>query len=177
MKKILFITVTIIVALLVYVNVNADEIIIPGDAIRFRVIANSNSFKDQSMKMLVKEYIDDYLSLKLVEVDDIDDARACIVSEIENINLGIKKIFDENNYNLDFIVHYDDVFFPDKLYKGIRYDSGSYESLVVTIGRGEGNNWWCVLFPPLCLLEAEESEMGEVEYRFFVKNLIDKIFE
>ena len=177
MRKILFIIVTIIIALLVYINVNADEIVIPSSAIRFRVVANSNSFRDQSIKMMVREYIDDYLALKMVGVEDVSMARNIIESELDNINVGIENLFDENNYNVDFVIHYGEVFFPDKLYNGVRYDSGSSESLVVSIGEGSGDNWWWVLFPPLCLLEAEESEFDEVEYRFFVKSLIDKIFE
>ena len=55
----------------------------------------------------------------------------------------------------------------------IKYKEGNYESLVVTLGDGSGDNFWCVLFPPLCLLEAEDTN-NEVEYKFFVKELIDK---
>lgn len=65
-------------------------------------------------------------------------------------------------------------YFPSKKYKGITYKDGYYESLVVTLGEGKGDNWWCVLFPPLCLLEAEEST--DVEYKSYVKELIDKYF-
>ena len=82
--------------------------------------------------------------------------------EKENYNIG---------YNIDFGYHY----FPNKEYKGIEYDEGYYESILVKIGKGEGNNWWCVLFPPLCLLEAEEST--EVEYKFFVQEIIDKFLK
>lgn len=163
--------------LLVYVNVNALEISIPGSAIRFRVVANSNSFEDQSMKMLVKEYIDDYLATKMVNVNNVDNARDIIESELDNIDEGIQEIFKENNYDESFVISYGDNFFPKKLYKGVIYDEGSYESLVITIGDGDGDNWWCVLFPPLCLLEAQESDLDEVEYQFFVKSLIEKIFE
>ena len=54
-------------------------------------------------------------------------------------------------------------------------DRGYYESLVVTLGSGEGKNWWCVLFPPLCFLDAEETrQKEEVEYKFFIKEIIDK---
>ena len=63
-------------------------------------------------------------------------------------------------------------YFPEKEYKGTIYEEGEYESLLITLGSGEGNNWWCVLFPPLCLIEAEESE--EVEYSFFIKELFEK---
>lgn len=177
MKKILLVVVTIIVALLVYVNVNAEEIVIPDSSIRFRVIANSNGIKDQKMKVLVKEYIDDYLAVKMVDINSKDDAKKIIEDEIDNMNNEIKKIFEEHDYTQDFVVYYGENFFPDKIYKGVNYKSGSYESLVITIGKGEGDNWWCVLFPPLCLLEAQESDVDDVEYQFFVKELITGIFE
>jgi len=177
MRKILLIIATIVIALLVYINVNAEEIVIPSSSIRFRVIANSNTIKDQSMKMLVKEYVDDYLAVKMVEVESVDEARSIIELEIDNLKEEIEKIFNKNNYDEDFVIHYGENFFPDKLYKGVSYESGIYESLVITIGEGQGDNWWCVLFPPLCLLETQESEIDEVDYQFFVQNLIEEIFE
>ena len=68
-------------------------------------------------------------------------------------------------------------YFPTKTYKGITYDEGNYESLLVTLGSGKGDNWWCVLFPPLCLLEAEESsDVKDVEYKSFIKEIIEKYF-
>ena len=74
-------------------------------------------------------------------------------------------------------MYYGNSYFTDKFYKGVSYKNGIYESLLITIGDGNGDNWWCVLFPPLCLLDVEENEMDDVEYQFFIKNLIDRIFE
>ena len=76
---------------------------------------------------------------------------------------------EDYSYNINYGLNY----FPEKEYNGKTYKEGKYESLLVTLGKGEGNNWWCILFPPLCLVEAEESE-EEVEYGFFLKNIIDK---
>lgn len=177
MKKLVLIILTIIVALLVYVNVNADEIVIPSAAIRVRVIANSNTLEDQSMKMKVKKYIEEYLATKLIDINDLETARNIINNEVDNINKEIKNVFNKNNYNQDIIIHFGDNYFPEKEYKGTTYKSGIYESLVITIGKGQGDNWWCVLFPPLCLLEAEKSEIEDVEYQFFVKKMLQKIFE
>jgi stage II sporulation protein R len=72
-------------------------------------------------------------------------------------------------------VNYGLNYFPKKEYKGVIYNEGYYESLVIKIGKGEGNNFWCVMFPPLCFLEAEKSE--KIEYKFFVKEIIDKILK
>ena len=65
--------------------------------------------------------------------------------------------------------------FQKKKYKGVTYKEGNYESLVVTIGSGKGDNWWCLMFPPLCLMDIEnESNANSVDYKFFVKDIFDK---
>ena len=81
--------------------------------------------------------------------------RNMIVRDIYNINYGL-------NY------------FPKKEYKGITYKEGYYESLVVTIGDGKGDNWWCVLFPPFCLIENDKKT--DVEYRLYIKDMLEKYF-
>lgn len=178
MKKIILIVITVVVALLVYINVNAevDEIVIPEAAIRVRVIANSNSIHDQSMKMKVKEYIEKSISPLLIDVESVEEARTIISNHLNQLEQEIEVLFSNNNYNQDFLIHFGDNYFPEKDYKGIHYEAGAYESLVVTIGEGEGDNWWCVLFPPLCLLEASDNDTSDVEYQFFVTKMLEKIF-
>ena len=149
---------------------------IPEAAIRVRVIANSNTIGDQSMKMKVKEYIEKSISPMLVDVESVEEARAIIKGQIEQLNQEIEVLFQENDYDQDFIIHFGDNYFPEKDYKGVHYEAGAYESLVVTIGEGEGDNWWCVLFPPLCLLEAEYNNSSDVEYQLFVVKMLEKIF-
>ena len=179
MKKLILFSILLILFAILYVNVNAevDEIVIPEAAIRVRVIADSNTVYDQSMKMKVKKYIETSLSPMLVHIDNVSDARDIISDNIDNLNENIEKIFKEEGYNKDFVINFGNNYFPEKDYKGVHYDEGNYESLVVTIGEGKGDNWWCVLFPPLCLLEASENETGDVEYQFFVAKMLDKIFE
>jgi stage II sporulation protein R len=113
----------------------------------------------------------------LVYVDDINDARSIISEEMSVVNSGIQDIFDSNDYNMNYVVRFGDNYFPDKEYKGIQYKAGEYESLVVVIGEGNGDNWWCVLFPPLCLLEGEDNDVNDVEYAFFVQKFLDKVFK
>ncbi|MBQ6494380.1 MAG: stage II sporulation protein R [Bacilli bacterium] len=175
MKKYLFVLVLFIIFLVLYINVNA-EIIIPSDAIRVRVVPNSNSVVDQNMKDKVKNYVSNYMMIKLDGINDVNEARNIINNSIDELNSDIKNMFKINNYNMDFKVIYGENYFPNKVYKGVIYDAGEYESLVVYIGKSKGDNWWCVLFPPLCLLEASESETGEVQYRSLVKDILDKIF-
>lgn len=175
MKKTIFVILIIIISIFVYINVNA-EVIIPNDAIRVRVVPNSNSVIDQNMKEKVKNYVSNYMTLKLDKVMDVNEARNIINDSIDELNQDIEKMFQDNGYDMDFTINFGENHFPDKAYKGIIYNEGDYESLVVYIGEARGDNWWCVLFPPLCLLEADENDTGEVEYKTLVGEVIDKIF-
>ncbi|MDY4996400.1 MAG: stage II sporulation protein R [Bacilli bacterium] len=179
MKRFLILGLLIVAFIVLYVNVNAevDEIVIPEAAISVRVIANSNQIHDQNMKMKVKKYIETSISPTLLNVRDVNEARGVIKNSLSDLDSGIKELFSDNLYDKDFVIHFGDNYFPEKDYRGVHYEAGAYESLVVTIGEGEGDNWWCVLFPPLCLLEADENTTGDVEYQFFVAKMIHQFFK
>lgn len=148
------------------------SLVIPEDAIRIRVIANSNSDYDQEIKLKVKDAVQFKMYDLLKDAKGSNQAREIIQSNLKNIDNQITRTLQTNNYDVGHDLNYGLNYFPSKIYKGIEYEEGYYESLVITLGKGNGDNWWCVLFPPLCLLEAEES--SEVEYTSFVKELIKK---
>ena len=79
-----------------------------------------------------------------------------------------------NNITNNYSINYGNNYFPKKVYQEVEYPEGNYESLVITLGDGLGDNWWCVLFPPLCLLEAQEENIKDINYTFYIKELIDK---
>ena len=176
MKKYIYLIIAIIVMGIVYINVNAESVVIPDSAIRVRVIANSNSLEDVNMKLKVTEYLQEYLSPILVDASSIGEARMIIESKLDEINTDVGRIFEDSHYDMKFNVNFGDNYFPNKEYKGVKYKAGNYESLVVTIGTGSGDNWWCVLFPPLCLLDATDSDSSDVEYKLWVQELIEKYF-
>lgn len=174
MKKILIIISIVLIFVLVTQNVNAEDIMIPNEAIRFRVLANSNGVYDQEIKMDVAMEVQDEIYNILKDEQNIDSAKIKLQDNIPKIESTVERIFREKSYINTFKVEYGYNYFPEKEYKGVKYDAGEYESLLITLGEGKGDNWWCVLFPPLCLVEAEEST--EVEYKFFIKELIDRYF-
>ena len=163
----------IFLIILLYVFIGrVSSLAIPDDALRIRVIANSNSNYDQEIKKIVKENIQYKLYELLKNTKGIDQARKIINNNLNDIDNNVKETLQLLNYELGYDINFGLNYFPSKEYKGVTYDEGYYESLVITLGEGKGDNWWCVLFPPLCLLEAEEST--EVEYTSFVKELLDK---
>ena len=100
-----------------------------------------------------------------------------IINEnLVNLNNNLDTYLHQIGYNQTYKINFGLNYFPQKEYKGIIYKEGLYESLLITLGEGKGKNWWCVLFPPLCLLEVEETESPNIEYKSFVKELIEKYF-
>ena len=174
MKKI--ITVIVLIILMVVTMSKEEEVIIPKDAIRFRVIANSNDLKDQQEKKKIAKTLGNNITELLKNQNSLQETRTTLKKNIDTFTTTVQEEMKNDNYDNNVEVNYGMNYFPEKTYKGVKYKEGEYESLVVTLGKGEGNNFWCVLFPPLCLLEAEEDDTNEVEYTSFVKELIDKYF-
>ena len=143
-----------------------EEIIIPNEAIRFRVIANSNNLSDQALKMNIKEEVEKEVYELINGANNVENVRAILKDNLD----VIEDIVDD--YNVPYNINYGNNYFPLKSYKGVMYPAGNYESLVITLGEGVGNNFWCVLFPPLCLLENSSEDISDIEYQSYIKKLI-----
>lgn len=176
MKKAIFMILGIILTYIVIGNVMATNDLIPDDAIRIRVIANSNSDYDQEIKTKVKETLEYDMYNILKDTTDLEKARLLIKNNLDDVENNIDKTLQKEDYKLPFTVNFGLNYFPEKEFKGITYKEGYYESVVVTLGEGLGDNWWCVLFPPLCMLEAEETNTTDVEYTTMVEEIINKYF-
>ena len=176
MKRAIFLFIGIMLIYVFIGNIVSANDIIPDDAIRIRVIANSNSDYDQKIKLKVKETLEYDMYNILKNTTDLEEARELINNNLDQVENNIDKTLHKENYKLPFKVNFGLNYFPKKEFKGITYDEGYYESVVVTLGEGLGDNWWCVLFPPLCMLEAEETDTTDVEYTTLVKTIMDKYF-
>lgn len=169
MKK-LVIVLAIIIGIL---SINKEEkIIIPKESIRFRIIANSNSDEDQNLKKeIVKNLSTEILSTENMKT--IDDTRVYIQKELPKFSSIVEKTLKERNDNRTFHINYGKNYFPEKEYQNVIYEEGEYESLVITLGDGKGDNFWCVLFPPLCLVDTEDEN---IEYKSLIKDILERYF-
>ncbi|MEG1506423.1 MAG: stage II sporulation protein R [Bacilli bacterium] len=170
MKKFIIILFIITIITLLINGNKETSVLIPKSAIRYRIIANSNEPNDQEKKLLIKNELDPLINNILVSSSSLDSSRNEILENIPLIKTKIDK------YTTDYDINYGLNYFPEKTYKDITYDEGNYESLVITLGAGLGDNWWCVLFPPLCLLEADEKNVDNVTYSLYAKKIIDKFY-
>ena len=174
MRKYLVLLLAVIFMFYTFNKSEAEEDLIPNDAIRFRIIANSNAIYDQNIKIQLRNVIQNKIFDLLNGTDDIDKTRKIMKENVKTLDALVDKTLKELNYDKKYKINYGYNYFPEKKYKGIKYKEGKYESLVITLGNGEGENFWCVLFPPLCLVEADDSKTTDAEYTFFVKEIIEK---
>lgn len=175
MKKIIIFIISIFILFTLFSKAKEKESIIPDSAIRFRVIANSNTAYDQNIKIQIRNLIQNKILELTKDTKSIKEVRNILIEHKEELYNITKEKLDTLGYDKNFKITYGNNYFPEKKYKGLTYKSGNYESLVITLGDGNGDNFWCVLFPPLCTLEVDEST-SDVEYKFFIKEIIDKYF-
>jgi stage II sporulation protein R len=136
---------------------NAD--IVNKNLFRLHVIANSDSAEDQNVKLKVRNAVIAYFEEKEKDIKNIQEFKNLLIQNkdalLEVINNTLKEY--NMNYKGTFSIGVYD--FPEKEYYGTVVPAGKYEALRVILGNGEGKNWWCVLFPPLCFVDVEYEEI------------------
>ncbi len=129
--------------------------------IRFHVLANSDTEEDQALKLKVRDAVIEYLQPKLLKSENINQSEEIIKSEYDNLENIAKEIIYENGYDYDVKVGIEYTEFPTKQYSSVVLPAGEYKALRIIIGEGEGKNWWCVMFPPLCFVDEEKGMIDE----------------
>ncbi|WP_259383773.1 stage II sporulation protein R, partial [Bacillus thuringiensis] len=128
--------------------------VIPKEAVRLRILANSDSDKDQALKRKVRDEVKAQIDGWVADLTSFEEARKVIQSHIPEIEKTVENTLKREGSKDSFQVKFSkNVKFPTKVYGNFIYPAGEYEAVLITIGEGEGANWWCVLFPPMCFLD------------------------
>uniref|UniRef100_A0A942TAE5 Stage II sporulation protein R n=2 Tax=Neobacillus citreus TaxID=2833578 RepID=A0A942TAE5_9BACI len=130
-----------------------ESIVIPGEAIRLRILANSDFEEDQAIKRKVRDAVNAQITLWVQDLTSMEEARKVIKGHLPEIQAIGEKVVRESGSDQSVKVEFGKVQFPTKLYGQFLYPAGKYQAVLITLGAGEGANWWCVLYPPLCFLD------------------------
>ncbi|NMM61571.1 stage II sporulation protein R [Clostridium sp. P21] len=141
---------------------------IASKIIRFHVIANSDSKSDQALKLKVRDKVLEYMQPKLKNSKSIDESREIIKKNNNEVIEIAQSVIKENKYNYTVNTTLSNENFPVKTYGNITLPQGRYEAYRIIIGNGQGQNWWCVMFPPLCFVDVTK---GEVSYKETEKDM------
>lgn len=135
--------------------------VIPDEAIRLRILANSNKEKDQDLKRKIRDEVNKEINQWVADLTSIEEARKVISSHLDEIEAIAKDVMKQEGNIQTIDVQFGETVFPTKLYGQYLYPAGKYEAIKITLGAGEGENWWCVLFPPLCFLDFNSGTAVE----------------
>ncbi|HET7577917.1 MAG TPA: stage II sporulation protein R [Bacillales bacterium] len=164
-RKAIILSIMILIVLMVNMKfqtataeANGQRVKIPDQAIRLRILANSNSKEDQTIKRQVRDAVNAEIATWVHDLTSIDQARKVIRHHIPDIKQTVAKTLKSYHVDQSYKVTFGNVQFPTKIYGNYVYPAGVYEALLITLGKGLGANWWCVLFPPLCFLDFQNGD-------------------
>lgn len=133
--------------------------------VRFHVIAVSDDEYEQQLKLRVRDAVLEYISPKLEEAESSTQAREILAAELDNIREAAQTVSEGRGVTVTLTREN----YPTKSYEGFTLPAGEYQSLRVILGEGQGHNWWCIVFPPVCLSAAQadtvEQQLGEEDFR------------
>lgn len=147
------------------------------EVFRFHVLANSDSDEDQALKMQVKEAVLSYMKEEIPESDSVETTKEWARGHLNAIVNLAEAVIREEGYAYEVMAEVTTCDFPDKTYGDITFPSGKYEALRIEIGEAEGQNWWCVLYPNLCFMDAVHAVVPEKGKKDLKKVLDDDTYE
>ena len=146
---------------------------IENDVLRMHILANSDSEEDQNLKLCVRDKLLENSQELFGDCNNLEEMKACAIEKQDEIKEIALDVIHEKGYNYTVDTQVVNMEFDTREYGDITMPAGKYDALRVTIGKAKGHNWWCVMYPPLCLPAAEEvnSDMNTAEEYFDEKQL------
>ena len=129
--------------------------------LRFHILANSDSEEDQAVKIKVRDAIGKMMGPKLADSKNLEETKKIVSENMNDIVALAEKTLEDNGYTYGVAAELAHVQFPEKNYGDYTFPAGEYEALEVTLGKGGGHNWWCVLYPNMCFQGAVYEVVDE----------------
>ena len=185
-----FTVATILTILYTMIPFSAECSSVSNEVFRLHILANSDSDCDQNLKLKVRDAVLDYTKNIFKNADNITNAEKLTDENLQKIADKAKKVVEKNGYNYSVKAQIKEMYFDTRYYGNITMPSGKYKALRITIGKGEGHNWWCVMYPCVCVgastnynslkentTDKEYSIMvnGDYKYQFKIVEIFQKI--
>jgi len=158
-----------------YVNAVSNNI--QDSVFRLHVIANSDSSEDQNLKYIVRDKVLEYITSISGNQSSKEDVIKLANENIDEIEKIAENTIYENGYNYEVKLNIGNFAFPTKTYGDISFPAGYYDALKIEIGEAKGQNWWCVMFPPLCFVDITSGVVPEESKEVIKENLSDEEYE
>lgn len=174
MKKLIVVSIVLLLAVLVCLSV-ARPTSTNADYLRIHIRADSNTQADQKVKYAVKQAVVNYLTPKLAYATDKTAAMHVVSAELSSLERVANRVLADNGFAYKCHARLDKEEFPCRTYGSLTLQSGVYDALILDLGSGNGNNWWCVVYPPLCFV-GQSDGTDKITYRSLLVEIIEKFF-
>ena len=174
---ILTILVFIYIALLSFNYSKAISSNLSDSVFRLHIIANSDSSADQELKLKVRDKIIEYMNTLTSNSSDKKDVISIVNNHLDSFKEIALNTIKENGYNYDVNIEIGNFHFPTKSYGDISFPAGNYDALKIEIGDAIGQNWWCVLFPPLCFVNSSTGVVPDDSKNTLKENINSESYE
>lgn len=176
--KVILLSFLLIIFLIGVVNINTIKSDSQNnvDYLRLHIRANSNDDVDQKVKYKVKNALLQLITKDVSEIDNKNDLAKYFEKNKVTLERYVNNILAENSFNYTSDIVVQNEYFPTRTYNGVTLESGFYDAIIIKLGKAEGNNWWCVAYPPLCFM-YESSDFGNITYKSKLMEIIDKFFK
>ena len=139
------------------------------DVFRLHILANSDTDKDQNLKLKVRDAVLEYTEKLYKNSNTKEEAEILTSKNLQNIANVAKQVIVDNGYNYNVTCQIEDVYFNTRTYENVTMPSGTYRALQIKIGEAKGKNWWCVMYPSLCVgastdYKALDDKLNDKEY-------------
>lgn len=173
MKKFIFIFGLILIIIIGAVCLPKKEV--DYDYLRLHIRANSNSEIDQSVKYEIKDVMVDFLTPHLCNVESKEKAIEVVNNYSSLLKSKCLNVLREKGFNYSVNIKVNNEYFPTRTYANTTLESGFYDAVIVELGDADGDNWWCVMYPPLCFVNKNENE-NQIKYKSIIYEWFKKIF-
>ena len=143
---------------------------------RVHIRANSNEFIDQDVKYKVKNEVVNYITPYLINCNSKDESIETIERLLDDIEVVCNNCLKDNGFSYTSKARVDKEKFPTRVYDNITLEAGVYDALIIELGSGEGDNWWCIVYPPLCFVNNNEIGAQNIQYQSYLVEIIKKFF-
>ena len=171
MKKIICIVVALVVLVAIIAAVPSNT---NADFLRIHIRADSNDAADQNVKYEVKGAVVDYLTPYLCNATTKKKAMSIVQSHLRDIEAVCDKVLARNGFTYKSHAKLTEEQFPDRTYGDVTLAAGVYDALIIELGSGSGNNWWCVVYPPLCFVGGEGNGTNHITYKSKLLEIIEQ---
>ncbi|MCI9039729.1 MAG: stage II sporulation protein R [Clostridia bacterium] len=168
-------TLFIFVSALSYVNAVSEDI--ANSVFRLHVIANSDSKEDQELKLKVRDALLSYMNTLAKDCSSKEEVVALAKEHQEEFKKIAEQVINDNGFSYPVTIQIGDSDFPTKTYGDISLPAGTYDALRVQIGDAKGQNWWCVMFPPLCFVDVSTGVVPDESKKEMQENLNDEEYD